>query len=362
MNPRFHTLKIKDIRRETNDAVSFSIEIPSELKADFHYKPGQHLTFKRILNDVDVRRSYSICSAEYENELRVAVKKIPNGKFSSFVNDQLAVGDEIEVMNPMGNFTTEINANTTKNFVFFAGGSGITPIMALTKTILHTAKNSTVSLIYGNRGFSHIIFREEIDALKNMYMDRLSVMHIFSDEKIGNELQEGLLNKEKVTELYNAILEGDQVDEVFVCGPQPMIMAVKEVFEEKGMNHHQIHFELFTNPDQEAKEAAQHPTAAQHIGERVTAQVSAIIDGEMMTVELSTDGKSILDAVNDAGGDAPYSCKGGVCSTCKAKVLEGKVFMDKNYALEEDEVEAGYILTCQSHPLTEKVTVSYDEW
>lgn len=363
MNPRFHTLKIEKINRETDDAVSISLEIPEEVKNAYTYKPGQHLTFKKIINGEDVRRSYSICTGTHENKVKVAVKQIPNGVFSTFMNTDLKVGDEIEVMTPTGNFTTDIDENTEKNFIFFAGGSGVTPVMSLMKTILHTAKKSTVTLFYGNRGVSHIIFRDEIDDLKNMYMGRLNIMHVFSDEKIGNELQEGLLNKEKVNELYDVILKNEDIDEVFVCGPTPMIFAVKELFEEKGLDSKNIHYELFTNPGQDDEKGTKaEESAAKTPSENVKAVVTAIIDDEPITVELTTDGMSILDAINEAGGDAPYSCKGGVCSTCKGKVLEGEVVMDKNYALEEDELEAGYVLTCQAHPVTEKVVVSYDEW
>lgn len=360
MNPKFHNLTVKEIRRETADAVSISLEVPSELENAYQYKPGQYLTFKKIINDEELRRSYSICAGLHENELRVAVKRIPDGRFSNFANTILKVGDEIEVMTPLGTFTTDFDKDTAKDYLFFAGGSGITPVMALVKTILHTAPNSKIYLVYGNRGYEHIIFREEIDKLLQEYAERFEVLHVFSDEKNGNALQEGLLNEAKIKELNTAIFQNRKIDEVFVCGPQPMILAVRDVFEAEGLSKEQIHFELFANPDQN-KESEETPKA-ENTHKNVIATVTAIIDDDPITVELATNGKSILDAVNDAGGDAPYSCKGGVCSTCKAKVLEGEVFMDKNFALEEDEVEDGYILTCQSHPITENVTVSYDEW
>lgn len=357
MNPRFHTLKIKDIRKETNDAVSIALTVPKDLKEDYEYIPGQYLTFRTTMEGEDIRRSYSICTGLQEDELRVAVKKMVLGKFSSFANDELKVGDEIEVMTPMGTFTTDIDENTDKSFVFFAGGSGITPVMSLIKTILHTAKKSNVTLIYGNRGFDHIIFRDELEDLKNRYMDKFSLMHVFSNEKLGNKLQEGMLDKDQIEKIYKAILEGQITDEVFVCGPEPTIYAVKDVFEEAGFDPKKVHFELFTSPTQTQNKPLPNVVTA----EKVDANIKVILDGEEILLKLESDGMSILDAAAKAGADVPFSCKGGVCCTCKAKVLEGSARMDVNYALEDDEVEAGYILTCQAHPISEKLVVSFDE-
>ncbi|HLV41271.1 MAG TPA: 1,2-phenylacetyl-CoA epoxidase subunit PaaE [Brumimicrobium sp.] len=357
MNPRFHTLTVKDIRQETDDAVSIALTVPTELNTDYNYKPGQYLTFRTTLEEEEVRRSYSICTGLHENELRVAVKKMVHGKFSTFANKELKVGDEIEVMTPMGTFITEINEDTEKSFLFFAGGSGITPVMSLIKTILHTAKKSNVTLIYGNRGFDHIIFRAELEDLKNQYMNKFSLMHVFSNERIGNKLQEGLLDKNQIEKIYNAILKGQAIDEVFVCGPEPTIFAVKDVFEEVGLDAKKVHFELFTSPTQ--KNTNPFPTVV--ASENIEANIKVILDGEEILLNLASDGVSILDAAAKAGADVPYSCKGGVCCTCKAKVLEGEARMDVNYALEKDEVEAGYILTCQAHPVSEKLIVSFDE-
>ncbi|PWH86445.1 1,2-phenylacetyl-CoA epoxidase subunit PaaE [Brumimicrobium oceani] len=357
MNPRFHTLKVKDIRQETKDAVSIALSVPNELAENYKYTPGQYLTFRTSIDGEEVRRSYSICTGIQENELRVAVKKMVNGKFSSFANDTLKVDDEIEVMTPMGTFTTDIEENTKKSFLFFAGGSGITPVMSLIKTILNTSKESNVTLIYGNRGVDHIIFRDELEDLKNRFMNRFSLMHVFSGEKIGNKLQEGLLDKNQVELIYNAVLKGQNTDEVFVCGPEPTIYAVKDVFEEAGFDPKKVHFELFTSPTQSNKKPL--PTVAS--AHKVDANIKIILDGEEVLLNLDSNGESILDAAANAGADVPYSCKGGVCCTCKAKVLEGKARMDVNYALEKDEVEAGYILTCQAHPESEKLVVSFDE-
>lgn len=357
MNPRFNTLNVKNIRQETQDAVSIALTVPSELAESYKYKPGQYLTFRTTLDGEEVRRSYSICTGIQENELRVAVKRMVHGKFSTFANTALKVGEEIEVMTPMGAFTTDINEDTEKSFLFFAGGSGITPVMSLIKTILHTAKKSNITLIYGNRGTDHIIFREELEDLKNKYMNNFSLMHVFSDEKIGNKLQEGLLDKSKIESIYKAVLEGQKIDEVFVCGPEPTIFAVKDVFEAVGFDSDKVHFELFTSPTQDNKRPLPNVVTAA----KVDANIKIILDGEEVLLNLESDGMSILDAAAKAGADVPYSCKGGVCCTCKAKVLEGKASMDVNYALEADEVEAGYILTCQAHPISEKLIVSFDD-
>lgn len=357
MNPRFHTLRVKDIRQETQDAVSISLTVPNELATNYKYKPGQYLTFRTTLDGEEVRRSYSICTGLHENELRVAVKKMVHGQFSTFANTVLKIEDEIEVMTPMGNFITEITEDTEKSFLFFAGGSGVTPVMSLIKTILHTAKKSNVTLIYGNRGFDHIIFREELEDLKNQYMNSFTLMHVFSNERIGNKLQEGLLDKNQIEKIYTAILKGQAIDEIFVCGPEPTIYAVKDVFEEAGFDPEAIHFELFTSPTQTNKKPFPNVVAS----ENIEANIRVILDGEEILLNLDSDGMSILDAAAKAGADVPYSCKGGVCCTCKAKVLEGEARMDVNYALDKDEVEAGYILTCQAHPVSETLVVSFDE-
>ena len=357
MNPRFHTLRVKDVRQETQDAVSIALTVPKELSANYNYKPGQYLTFRTTIDGEEVRRSYSICTGLQENELRVAVKRMLHGKFSTFANNVLKIDDEIEVMTPMGNFITEITEDTEKSFLFFAGGSGVTPVMALIKTILHTAKKSNVTLIYGNRGFDHIIFRDELEDLKNRYMNNFSLMHVFSNERIGNKLQEGLLDKNQIEKIYNAILKGQAIDEIFVCGPEPTIYAVKDVFEEAGFDPEAVHFELFSSPTQTNKKPF--PTVV--ASEIIEANIKVILDGEEIMLNLDSDGMSILDAAAKAGADVPYSCKGGVCCTCKAKVLEGEARMDVNYALEKDEVEAGYILTCQAHPVSKKLVVSFDD-
>lgn len=359
MNPTFHKLEVIDVRRETEDAVSFAMGVPAELKEKFRYQPGQYLTFKMESGDEEIRRSYSICSGLNDDELRVAVKEVPHGRFSTFANRSLKVGDTLDVMTPIGNFTTEIDANTNKSFVFFAAGSGITPVISIVKSILTMAPKSDVTLFYGNKGIDSVIFHEELEALKNEHMDNFRLMHIFSRESIGNKLQKGRLDNQKVETLYDVILQSQDIDEVFVCGPEPIIYAVKDTFEKFGFEKNKVHFELFTTPVRGEKKEHSH---RDHRDEpQINANVKVILDGEQTLIALDSDGDSILEAAQKAGADVPFACKGGVCCTCKAKIIEGSAKMDVNYALEDDEVEAGYILTCQSHPTSDQLVVSYDD-
>lgn len=358
MTPKFHTLKVKEVKREIDDAVSVSFEVPDTLKKDFLFLPGQYLTLKTDIEGEEVRRSYSICSAPYENELRVAVKKVPGGKFSTFANDVLKPGDELDVMTPTGKFTTDIDAGNQKSYVFFAAGSGITPVISLIKSILKEEAKSDIILFYGNKGAGSIIFREEIEGLKNLYMDRFRVVHILSRENVGIPLQKGRIDKEKSNELCRIFLDVDACDDFFICGPEPMIHAVKEYLTDTKVSADKIHFELFgTSTGEELKKVRIIPEDAP----TSDSQIELILDGEIHNFGLNFRDKAILDAAQDHGADVPFACKGGVCCTCRAKVLKGEVVMDVNYALEKDELDAGYVLTCQSHPKSDKVTISYDE-
>ncbi|MFT6501861.1 MAG: ring-1,2-phenylacetyl-CoA epoxidase subunit PaaE [Crocinitomicaceae bacterium] len=355
MKPTFHSLVANDIINETEDTVSIAFDVPSELSDDYKFKSGQYLTLRADINNEDTRRSYSLCSSPFENELRVAVKQVPNGKFSTYANNDLKVGMSVDVMTPSGNFALTTDSNNSKSYVLFAAGSGVTPIFSIAKSALHEEPNSDVTLFYGNKGFASIIFREEIEALKNQYMDRLRVVHVLSRESLGNPLQKGRIDKEKADKLFDGLLKGVDIDAVYVCGPEQMIHAVKDSMTEKGVDASKIHFELFTTPSTEKK--IELPTNAP----KIDANVIVIIDDEEIELNLSSDGMNILDAAQAAGGDVPYACKGGVCCTCKAKIIEGTARMDVNYALEPDEVAEGFILTCQAHPTSDKLIVSFDE-
>ena len=354
MSNKFHSLKIKDIRKETGDTVSIAITVPTELKSEFAYKAGQYLTFKVNLQNEEVRRSYSICSAPFDDELRVAVKQIAEGAFSTFANQNLKTGDSLETMAPLGNFTVTPDASAAKNHVFFAAGSGITPVLAMVKTLLSKEPQSTIHLFYANKSAVNTIFKNQLDELaaKNQ---QFKLHYFYTQEDSGKAITNGRIDAAKCGDIHNEFLNGVTIDAIYSCGPQDMIMAVKDYFTGKGVDAKKIHFELFTVTAAPVKEASTSDA-------NVTAKMVVIMDDEEFEFTLATAGKSILQAAQDAGADVPFSCKGGVCCTCKAKVLEGSVKMDLNYALEPDEVEAGFILTCQSHPTSEKVKVSFDEY
>jgi ring-1,2-phenylacetyl-CoA epoxidase subunit PaaE len=354
MTPIFHTLQIKNIRKETEDTVSIAFEIPQELRNEYTYISGQYLTLRTTIDGEDLRRSYSLCSAPHENEWRVAIKQVENGKFSTFANTSLKTGDSLEVMTPMGNFSPKIDASNKKHYVLFAAGSGITPILSIIKSVLHNESDSEISLFYGNKGFASIIFREEIEALKNEFMDRFRVIHILSRESLGNKIQKGRIDTQKIEELHAAFLKNTTIDEMYVCGPEEMIHAVKDTFPKFGVDAKNIHFELFgTSVVKKDK--------VETVNASIVSNVTVIIDGDSLEIALESTADNILDAAQKAGADLPFACKGGVCCTCKAKILEGTASMDVNYALEPDEVEAGYILTCQAHPTSEKLVVSFDD-
>lgn len=354
MTPKFHSLVIRDIIKETEDTVSISFQIPDDLKGDYAYLSGQYLTLKTDIDGEEIRRSYSLCSAPHEDEWRVAIKKVQDGKFSTYANESLRKGMSLDVMTPAGNFKLSPVPNANKSYALFAAGSGITPIISIAKTILEKEPESDVTLVFGNKGFNSIIFREQIEALKNEHMSQLRVIHVLSRESLGTPLLKGRLDKEKVGRIYDAFFKGISIDDVYICGPEQMILETKDALLEKGVEASKVHIELFTTPSTKAPEKKQENLP------KVESNIEIIIDGDHILLHLDSDGQTILDAAHEAGADLPFACKGGVCCTCKAKILEGSASMDVNYALEPDEVEAGYILTCQSHPTSSKLVVSFD--
>ena len=259
MTPKFHTLTIADIRKETEDTVSIAFTIPEALKSEYKYLSGQYLTLKAMINGEDVRRSYSLCSAPFENEWRIAVKQIENGKFSTFANNDLNIGDQLEVMTPTGNFKIETNPTIKKTYALFAAGSGITPVISMAKSILKDETESDVSIVYGNKGFNSIIFREELEALKNQYMNRLRLVHILSRESLGNDIQKGRIDEQKTLDIYDAFFKNAVIDGAYICGPESMIHGVKDGLSAKGVEMKNIHFELFTSPSAK-KESTALPT------------------------------------------------------------------------------------------------------
>lgn len=355
MTPTFHRLQIKEMQHETEDAVSICFDVPTDLAEAYHYEAGQYLTIKAFLNNEELRRSYSICKAPTEGKLCVVVKKVEDGRFSTWATTALKSGDELEVMTPMGHFIHKAETTAKKSYVLFAAGSGITPVIAIAKNILKNEPESEVSMIYGNKGFASIIFREELESLKNLHMDRFRLIHVLSRESLGNRLQKGRIDEEKVADICKAFFGNQSVDGVFVCGPESMVHAVKKGMSAFGVDEKNIHFELFgtTAPKKEKAEVAE--------SEIVHSKVTIILDDDHYVMDLDSSGKSVLEAGYDMGADLPYACKGGVCCTCKAKILQGTAVMDVNYALEKEEIEAGYILTCQAHPTSKELIVSFDE-
>ena len=336
--------------------MSVTFDVPSELVKDYQYIQGQHLTLKLLINGKEFRRSYSLCSSPLIKEpLRVAVKRVKDGAGSNYVNGNLKKGDVLEVMTPMGNFHTELKSTNRKHYVLFAGGSGITPMMSIIKTTLIAEPQSKLTLFYGNYNEDATIFKKELDEIVTLNQGRLTLHYIFekpSTQDFPSDLT-GMLTKDKVKELTAKYLERNPVIEYFICGPGPMMDNVKEVLESNNVNKNFIHIEYFTSAVEEPKKDAADIKGA-------ICEVTVIADGKETTFQLATDGDAILDAAMDAGVDAPFSCKGAVCATCRAKLMEGKVTMSMNYALTDSEVEEGYILTCQSHPTTPLVVVDYD--
>ncbi len=353
MAVHFHKLKVAEVTRETPDCVSISFVVPAELKEVFSYNEGQNITIKHIENGEELRRSYSICRAPHEEKLQVAVKKVTGGKFSSFANDVLQVGQELEVMPPTGKFNVKKPGG---NYLAIAAGSGITPVLSIIKHILSSRPQSKVQLVYGNKNRQSIIFFEDIEALKNKYMERFSCTYVLSRERTDSAVNYGRIQADKLQEL-SKMIDFAHMDEAFICGPEEMIFSSAAYLEEAGMKKEDIHFELFTIPG--AKKII--TTEYENDGdETAKSKITIKLDGRSMSMDLAYKGDSILDAALKQGADLPFACKGGVCCTCRAKLVEGKVHMDVNYALEKEEVEQGFILTCQSHPLTEEVVIDFD--
>lgn len=353
---KFHNIKIADIYKETKDCSVLSFEIPQELQQEFQYKPGQHLTLKATIEGEDVRRSYSLCSSPLENIWKVAVKKISGGLFSTYVNETLKSGDILEIMPPSGKFNVEIDTQKAKNYIAFAAGSGITPILSIIKTHLKSEPNSTFKLFYLNRSVKSIIFKEEIEQLKNVYFNRFEIFHFLTKEQRPSELFNGRFTKEKIQVLTEKIIDIPATDDCFICGPEDMIFLLRDELTAAGLDKDKIHYELFTSGiSEEDKKRIQRIVENKVNGTDIT-----IIDGgKEFHFVMDEAFDNILDGALAAGADLPFACKGGVCSTCKCKVLEGEVEMKVNYALDAHEVAKGLVLSCQAVPTTDKVVVDF---
>jgi ring-1,2-phenylacetyl-CoA epoxidase subunit PaaE len=352
--PRFHTLTVGDLRRETADAVSVALTVPERLRDAYRYAPGQYLTLRATIDGEDVRRSYSICSGLDDNELRVVIKRLADGCFSNWVNEQLRAGDAMSVMTPDGRFGVPIEPGSGRAIVAFVAGSGITPVMAILKTALRR-EAGRFFLFYGNRSTADIIFREQLEDLKDRYLSRLSVFHVLSREQQDLAMLNGHLDAEKVRVLMRSVVPVANVEQAFICGPQPMIEGLEPVLADLGMPRERVHVERFTPGIGGRPRRVVVPPTAQP-----KAVATVISEGARFEFPVA-EGEAIIDAAIRAGRSLPYSCKGGMCCTCRARLVEGKVEMAVNYSLEPWETEAGYVLTCQSRPVTDRVVIDYDQ-
>ena len=358
MSIHFYPLRIKKINKETDQCVSVEFDIPESLSNSFQFKQGQSLTMRTNLDGEEVRRTYSLCSSPLDKKWKVAIKKVDGGLFSSFANDNLKEGDLLDVMEPVGKFYTDLDPSNKKNYLAFAAGSGITPVISIIKTVLKTEPQSTFTLVYGNRSRSSIIFFEELEGLKNKFIERFSFINVLSRERTETPINFGRIDIGKLTELEK-LIDYKKMDEIFICGPEEMIFCVKNFIEQKDISEKKIHFELFTTSGQKKKSGVGSQESG--VKEGPQSKITVKVDGRSFDFDLSLNSDTtILDAALKQGADLPFACKGGMCCTCKAKLLEGEVEMDVHWGLEHEEVEQGYILTCQSHPKTEKVVVDFD--
>ena len=353
--PRFHRLSVNDLRRESPDAVSLTFAIPKDLADDYSFNPGQYLTLRTTMDGEEVRRSYSICSGPDDGELRIAVKKVHGGAFSNWAADELKSGDELDVMTPTGRFGIAAAPDQARVYVGFAAGSGITPILSIVKGVLAREPHSRVFLFYGNRSTSGMMFLETLEELKDRFMQRLSLFHVISGEEQDIPILHGRLDGEKVRVLLRSLVPAASVDHVFICGPSGMSEDIEATCRDIGIAEDRIHVERFVS------EFGGKPRAKKivPVGAPPKAVASLVIDGKRRDVPVA-EGEAILDAALRAGMDLPFACKGGMCSTCRAKLVEGEAAMDVNYSLEPWELEAGFILTCQAKPVSQKVVVDYD--
>lgn len=353
---RFHDLTVTHVRKTIRDAVVVSLKPPED--TDFDFIQGQYLTFRQEIGGTEIRRSYSICVERGAPELQVAIKRVDGGAFSSWANTALEPGMVVQAMAPMGNFHTDLDPSAQRSYLAFAGGSGITPVLSILRTVLAREPLSRFTLVYANRGVNTIMFREEIEDLKNRFMGRLNVVHVLETGAQDIPLFEGRVDEAKCAALFESWIDLSNVTTAFICGPEPMMLGIKRALKDHGLTDDQIKFELFLSAQ---PGRLSRPEATTQAGEKPKAtQATVTIDGTARQFEMTRD-MTVLDAARDNDIDAPFSCRAGVCSTCKCRLLAGEVDMIANHALEDYEVEAGFILSCQSFPLTDEIAVDYDQ-
>lgn len=354
---RFYPLQVSALEKATDDCTVVTFEVPENLYESFNFLPGQHLTLKKHINQEDVRRSYSLCSSPLENKWRVAVKQIPEGRFSTYINQVLSVGDTLDVMPPSGLFGVKPDEKISRNYVFFAAGSGITPILSMIKTHLALEPNSKCQLFYLNKNAKSIIFKEEIEQLRNKFFGRFEIFYFLTREQRDIELFNGRFTPEKIQQLSETLLNVENTDECFICGPEQMIFMIRDELSKLGLPEEHIHYELFVSGLSEDDKKRVEEARKKRKG---STEITILDGGKEFHFDMSREDDNILDAALAAGADLPFACKGGVCSTCKCKVIEGEVEMKINYALEKEEVAQKYVLSCQSIPTTKKVIVDFD--
>ncbi|MDO6521854.1 2Fe-2S iron-sulfur cluster-binding protein [Shimia thalassica] len=356
---RFHDLEVTDIQKTIRDAVVVTLKPVNGAAEEFDFTQGQYLTFRQDFDGDELRRSYSICAGKDDGILQVGIKRVDGGTFSTWANEDLKIGDTVQAMPPMGGFFTALDAGNEKNYLGFAGGSGITPVLSILKTTLAAEPNSTFTLVYANKGVNTIMFREELEDLKNTYMGRFNVIHILETDAQEIDLFTGLVTEEKCAQLFaTGWIDIGSVDTAFICGPEPMMLGIAAALRTGGLTDAQIKFELFASSQPgRAKRKAVSKNAASGANQ---ASATITLDGSTQAIEMPKD-TTILDAALDNKMDAPFACKAGVCSTCRCRVLEGEVEMVSNHALEDYEVEKGYVLSCQSYPVTDNVVVDFDQ-
>lgn len=353
---KFHSLRVSGVERDTRDAIVVTFEVPGGLRHRFRFAAGQHLTLRRHLGGEDTRRSYSIC-APVGGPLRIAVKRSPGGAFSTWANDALRAGDAVDVMPPMGHFGVDHDAAGTRHYLGVAAGSGITPVLSIVSSALVAEPSSRFTLIYGNRASATVMFRDELAALKDRYVQRFNLVHVLSREPQDIELLHGRIDRAKADALFEQWVPVTDIDEAFVCGPDAMMDAVRASLIAHGMPSQRIRIERF------AASIPRHTHVPRPVPQaaRTECEVSVVIDGTQRTFLLEKGRENIIDAGLRNGIELPFSCKGGVCSTCRCKLVDGEVDMDVNFALEDYEVARGFILACQSYPVTDRVVVDFDQ-
>ena len=351
----FHALRVAAIEPLTDDSVTITFEVPDELREEYRFTQGQHLTIRTELAGDDVRRNYSICSPVSSGTLRIGVKRLPGGAFSEHALDKLQAGDVLEVMTPSGRFFTELDPENAKHYACIAAGSGITPVLSIVASTLETEPRSRVTLLYANRTHKSVMFLEELEDLKDRYPDRFHLVHVLTREPQEVELFSGRLDAERMIRILDTLLPPDTVDEWFLCGPFDMVRSLRQLLVDSGVPKRSVHAEVFhVETSQPVRRTADEPVDAPG------SDVTITLDGRRSSFRLRVDGPPVLEAALGVRADAPFACKGGVCGTCRALVVEGSVEMDTNWALEPDEVEKGYVLTCQSHPTSQRLVLDYD--